>query len=45
VIDLFDASFEKVSIVFAEGLVADFEVLFHGFYIAFLDWFRQQLFF
>ena len=30
VIDLFDASFEKVSIVFAEGLVADFEVLFHG---------------
>jgi len=24
VIDLFDASFEKVSIVFAEGLVADF---------------------
>jgi hypothetical protein len=30
VIDLFDASFEKVSIVFAEGLVTDFEVLFHG---------------
>jgi hypothetical protein len=29
VIDLFDASFEKVSIVFAEGLVTDFEVLFH----------------
>jgi hypothetical protein len=24
VIDLFDASFEKVSIVFAEGLVTDF---------------------
>jgi len=44
VIDLFDASFEKVSIVFAECLVTDFEVLFHRFYIAFLDWFRQQLF-
>ena len=44
VIDLFDASFEKVSIVFAEGLVTDFEVLFHRFYIAFLDWFRQLLF-
>jgi hypothetical protein len=29
VIDLFDASFEKVSIVFTECLVADFEVLFH----------------
>ena len=44
VIDLFDASFEKVSIIFAECLVTDFEVLFHRFYIAFLDWFRQQLF-
>jgi hypothetical protein len=29
VIDLFDVSFEEVSIVFAEGLVTDFEVLFH----------------
>jgi hypothetical protein len=37
VIDLFDASFEKVSIVFAEGLVADFEVLFHGLSMSF--WF------
>jgi hypothetical protein len=45
VIDLFDASFEEVSIVFAEGLVTDFEVLFHRFYIAFLFIFRQLLFF
>jgi hypothetical protein len=45
VIDLFDASFKKVSIVFAEGLVTDFEVLFHRFYIAFLIMFRQLLFF
>jgi len=29
VIDLFEVSFEEVSIIFAEGLVADFEVLFH----------------
>ena len=35
VIDLFDASFEKVSIVFAEGLVTDFEVLFHRFILPF----------
>jgi hypothetical protein len=35
VIDLFDASFEKVSIVFAECLVADFEVLFHGLSMSF----------
>jgi len=45
VIDLFDASFEKVSVVFAEGLVTDFEVLFHRLYIAFLFMFRQLLFF
>jgi len=45
VIDLFDASFQKVSIVFAEGLVTDFEVLFHRLYIAFLFMFRQLLFF
>ena len=44
VIDLFDASFEKVSVVFAEGLVTDFEVLFHRFYIAFWFRFRQLLF-
>jgi len=44
VIDLLDVSFEEVSIVFAEGLITDFEVLFHRFYIAFLYWFRQQLF-
>jgi len=37
VIDLFDASFEKVSIVFAECLIADFEVLFHGLSMPF--WF------
>jgi hypothetical protein len=35
VIDLFDASFEKVSIVFAECLVTDFEVLFHGLSMSF----------
>jgi hypothetical protein len=35
VIDLFNASFEKVSIVFAEGLVTDFEVLFHWFILPF----------
>jgi len=29
VIDLFEVSFEEVSIIFAEGLVTDFEVLFH----------------
>jgi hypothetical protein len=45
VIDLFDVSFEEVSIVFAEGLVTDFEVLFHRLYIAFLFMFRQLLFF
>ena len=45
VIDLFDVSFEEVSIVFAEGLVTDFEVLFHRLYIAFLFVFRQLLFF
>jgi hypothetical protein len=45
VIDLFNASFEKVSIVFAEGLVTDFEVLFHRLYIAFWFVFRQLLFF
>jgi hypothetical protein len=35
VIDLFDVSFEEVSIVFAEGLVTDFEVLFHGLSMSF----------
>jgi len=45
VIDLFNVSFEKVSIVFAEGLVTDFEVLFHGFDYAFWFMFRQRLFF
>jgi len=44
VIDLFDVSFEEVSIVFAEGLVTDFEVLFHRLYIAFWFMFRQLLF-
>jgi hypothetical protein len=43
VIDLFDASFEKVSIVFAEGLVTDFEVLFHRsilpFWIDFVNYY------
>jgi hypothetical protein len=44
VIDLFDASFEKVSVIFSECLVTDFEVLFHRFYIAFRFMFRQLLF-